>query len=534
MMRRLMSIETLDDPKILRGMLAEALEQLRLTRETLDARETEVAALTHRLKELLRRFYGPRSEKIAPGQLPLAFADDDLHAELKEKLAPHAGEAPDDEEPPQPKRRKRKPGNGRAPLPPNLPRTTKVHEPAPAELVCGCCGKAKSRIGEEKTEELEYVPASLHVIEHVRPKYACPSCQGGVVIADLPPSPIAKGRPGPGLLAQIVVSKYGDHLPLNRQTEIFGRHGLPIHRSTLCDWIAETAELLGPIVRAMKREILASGYVNTGDTPVRIHLGKDNSGKTKEGRIWIYASPELRQAVYDFTTSREGEGPRRFLLGFAGFLQADAYSGYDRLFADGEVVEVGCMAHCRRKFFDARSTNPEAASLVLAVIRALYHIEEGAKAAGLSPEERRRIRQVEAAPLLSTLREFLERERRPALPKSPWGEAIGYALNQWDALVRYTEDGRLSIDNNPAEQGLRRIAVGRSNWLFAGSPAGGKRAATLYSLIESCRLQGVEPFEYLRDVLSRLHVHPMGRISEITPRGWRLAKEAAAATSPTA
>jgi hypothetical protein len=278
----------------------------------------------------------------------------------------------------------------------------------------------------------------------------------------------------------------------------------------------------------MKREILATGYVNTDDTPVRVHLGKGGPGKTKEGRIWVYASAELEEAVYDFTMSRSGAGPESFLSGFEGYLQADAFSGYDHLFLGGKIVEAGCMAHCRRYFFDARPTAPESASLVLAVIRGLYLIEKAAEDSGFSPEERLRARRIEAIPLLDRLFEFLLAEKLHALPQSPYGKAIEYALNQWDALKRYTTDGRLSIDNNLAEQALRRVAVGRTNWLFAGSPAGGKRAATLYSLVQSCRLQKIDPFKYLRDVIGRLHSHPMSRIGELTPRGWKLANAGAA------
>ncbi len=444
-----MPTELADDPKILRQQLEELLEELKATKKELATRDEENAGLRHRLEALLRRFFGPRSEKIAPGQLPLAFLDEDLHQELLAKLPPQADETPDDEEQPT-RRKKKKRRNGRAPLPADLPRDRQVHQPEPEELVCGCCGEAKVQIGEEVTEQLDYVPSSLKVIEHVRPKYACAACEEGVVMADLPSMPIIKGRPGPGLLAQVVVSKYGDHLPLNRQAEIFGRHGLRIHRSTLCDWIGDAASLLRPIVEAMKREILATGYVNTDDTPVRVHLGKGGPGKTREGRIWIYSSVELGAAVYDFTLSRAGAGPQSYLSGFTGFLQADAYGGYDRIFESGAVIEVGCMAHCRRKFYDARSSAPESASLVLAVIRALYQIEATAKEADLSAEERQRVRQIEAVPLLEGLKDFLQQEKDWALPKSPYGAAVGYAVNQWEALERYTTDGRLDIDNNLA------------------------------------------------------------------------------------
>lgn len=523
-----MPIDLADDPKILREQLEELLEELRATKRELAERDRQLAEIKAKLDAFMNRFFGPRSERFAPDQLAFAFLDEDLYKDLLDKVPPHTDEAPDDEGTSKGKKRKRR-RNGRAPIPEDLPREDRVHEPDPDALHCDECDVDKVRIGEEVSEQVEYVPASIKVIRHIRPRYACPCCESGVTIADPPPAPIDKGRPGPGLLAKVVVSKYEDHLPLNRQTRVFGRHGYPIHRSTLCDWVGDTASLLRPIAMAMKREILATGYVNTDDTPVRVHMGKKGPGKTKEGRIWVYASSELREAVYDFTMSRAGAGPESFLGNFTGYLQADAFSGYDRLFESGDIVEVGCMAHARRGFHDARSTEPEGASVVLAVIRGLYMIERAATEAGFGPEERRRVRQIEAAPLLESLEKFLRTEGHRALPKSPFGKAIGYALNQWDAICRYTTDGRLSIDNGLSERCLRSVAVGRNNWVFAGSPAGGERAAVLYSLVQSCRLQGIDAFTYLRDVIARLHVTPMSRIGELTPRGWRLAREASAA-----
>lgn len=520
-----MSIELADDPKILREQLAELLEELQATKRELAERDRQLAELQEKLNAALNRLFGRRSERFAPGQLPFDFLEEDLYKELLDKIPPHADEAPDDESAEDKGRKGKKKRNGRAPIPADLPREDVVHEPDPDALHCDECDVDKVRIGEEVSEQVEYVPSSIKVLRHVRPKYACPCCEAGVTIADPPPAPIDKGRPGPGLLSQIVVSKFEDHLPLNRQTGIFGRHGFPIHRSTLCDWVGDTANLLRAIVMAMKREILATGYINTDDTPIRVHMGKGGPGKTKQGRIWVYASSELREAVYDFTMSREGAGPEAFLRGFSGYLQADAFSGYDRLFASGDVVEVGCLAHARRGFYEARSTDPEGASLVLAVIRGLYLIERAVDELGFGPEERKRVRQTEAVPLLESLEKFLRTEKERALPSSPFGQAITYALNQWDAICRYTTDGRLSIDNGLSERCLRAVAVGRNNWLFAGSPAGGKRAAILYSLVQSCRLQGIDAFTYLRDVISRLHETPISRIGELTPRGWRIARE---------
>jgi len=510
-----MGAELAQEADILRAQLEESFGVIKRKDRTIED-------LEERVRYLLSKLYGRKSEKVHPEQLALAFAERDLDLALLETPA-HADETPDDESPRE-KQKKRSRRNGRGPIPEHLPRDRVEHHPDAEDLVCPCCRSTKERIGEEITEDLDFEPASFRVKEHVRVKYACRACEEGVVIADPPALVIEKGRPGPGLLAHVVTSKYGDHLPLHRQTGIYRRHGVDLHRSTLCDWVRDTAELLRPIAMAMKRSILETGYVNTDDTPVKVHQGKGGPGKTKQGRIWVYVSPEIRQAVYDFTTTRAGEGPRSYLEGFAGYLQADAYPGYDRLYTSGEVVEVGCMAHARRKFFDALDTAPEAASYVLALLRGLYDIEAGAKERGIVGADLEDLREKESLRLLTGLREFLELECTTALPQSPLGKAIFYALKQWNALVRYVEDGRLAIDNNLAENTLRCVAVGRSNWVFCGSPAGGRRAAILYSLIVSCRLQGIGPFAYIRDVLTRIRTTPMSRIDELTPRGWKLAR----------
>jgi transposase len=521
-----MGAELAQEADVLRAQLDEMFDAVR-------QKDRTIQDLEERVRYLLQKLYGRKSEKVHPEQLALAFAERDLELIVPE-IPSHADEAPDDESPRE-KQKKRSRRNGRVPLPEHLRRKRTEYHPDPEDLVCSCCQSAKERIGEEITEELEYEPASFLVKEHVRVKYACRACEEGVVIADPPALPIEKGRPGPGLLAHVVTSKYGDHLPLHRQTGIYRRHGVELHRSTLCDWVRDTAELLRPIAMAMKRSILETGYVNTDDTPVKVHQGKGGPGKTKQGRIWVYVSPERREAVYDFTTTRAGEGPRSFLSGFTGFLQADAYGGYDRLYTSGEVVEVGCHAHARRKFFDALDTAPEAASYVLALIRGLYDIEANARERGIVGPKLAELRAKESRRLLEGLREFLVLESAEALPQSPLGKAIGYALKQWEALTRYVTDGRLAIDNNTAENALRCVAVGRGNWIFCGSPAGGRRAAILYSLVVSCKLQGIDPFAYIRDVLTRIRTTPTSRIDELTPRGWKQAREeSAASAAPTA
>ena len=490
-------------------------EQNQQLLEALATMGRENQDLRNQLAWLRKRLFGPRAERLDPDQLRLEFM------EQEDVPPPFVDEAPDDEESPD-RRKKKGRRNGRAPLPKDLPRKRVEYHPDPEDLVCSCCRGEKDRIGEEVTEELEYVPASMFVFEHVRVKYACRACEEGVVLGDLPPRPIEKGRPGPGLLAHVVTSKYGDHLPLNRLEGIFGRHGVSIARSTMCDWVRDVASLLSPIVSEMRRGLLRTDLLQTDDTPIRVQTGER---KTKKGHIWAYLSPERGEVVYEFTLSRARDGPERFLTGFRGYMQADAYSGYDRIFARGEVTEVGCWAHARRKFYEALDTSPEEASAVLAGIRRLYAIEKKAKA--LEPKAVAELRREKSLPILEAIREYIDAEADRALPQSPLAQAITYARNQWAALTRYVEDGRLPIDNNAVERALRKIAVGRKNWLFAGSPAGGGRAATLYSLVESCRMQGIDPFAYLRDVLDRISTLPVSRIAELTPRGWKAAVVAA-------
>ena len=368
------------------------------------------------------------------------------------------------------------------------------------------------------------MPASLIVIDNVRPKYACKVCQGNVVIAPRLPEPIEKGLPGPGLLAHVIVSKYSDHLPLYRQEGIFRRHGVELSRQTMCDWMATSAELLEPIVKEMHREILKSRVIQTDDTTVPV---LDRSlGKTRTGRLWDYLGDrDHPHVVYDYTPDRSAEGPLRMLEGYEGYLQADAYSGYDSLYAGKKIIEVGCSAHARRKFYDARASDPVRSHVAMAMIQRLYRVEKDAK--DLDDAVRRALRRERSNPVLKEIEAWLLQEKDRALPKSPISEAIGYALNHWQALERYTEEGWLSIDNNASERGMKPVALGRKNWLFAGSDAGGKTAATLMSLCMTCKNLAIDSFAYLRDVLERISTHPARRIGELLPDQWK--KERAAA-----
>lgn len=482
------------------------------------------ANLQHQLEQLLRRIYGKKSEKLDPNQL-LLFAREILEAGGPE-ITPES-EASPAVAPPAP--RPQGPGHGRKPLPASLPRRRVVHEILPEQRPCPGCGATRVCIGQEVREQLEYVPASLVVIEHVRPKYACPDCQAHVVIAERLPEPIEKGLPGPGLMAHVAVSKYADHLPLYRQEGIFRRFGVELSRSTMCDWMAAAAGLLEPLTRAMMKRVLSSRVVQTDDTPVPV---QDHDGKgIKTGRLWVQVGDQdNRFLVYDYTPDHSGAGPGRVFKGYKGYLQADASSVYDALFTDGSIVEVGCWMHARRKFYEARTSDPVRSHLLLAWVVELYEVEEEAKKARKKHPEwddsawyayRHELRSERSHPILDAIGAWLEAERPRVLPKSPTGEAIAYALNHWQALIRPLEAGFLEIDNGESERALKPVAIGRRNWLFAGSDNGGKTAAVLMSLCSTCKAWNIDPFAYLRDVLERVSTHPMSRIEELLPDRWK-------------
>ena len=505
----------------MQALVAELQAQLRTAQH-------DNARLRHQLDQALRRLYGRKAERIdaGPGQGELV---------LGEPAAAAADAAADDERPDDPdapptsagdggERRRRR---GRTPLPKDLPRQRTVLEPEAAALTCAQCATAKTRIGEDITEELDYEPAVLRVHEYVRPKYACPQCEAGVVQAVLPARPIEQGRPGPGLLAQVVTAKYADHAPLHRQEGIFARSGVALSRRTLCDWVAAVADLVAPIVGEMKRTVLTSHVIHSDDTPITVQ-DRGHPGGSRRGYLWVYGG-ERGDLVYDYTPSRGRNGPVQFLAGFRGYLQADAYAGYDEVFASGVVTEVACWAHARRYVFEAVQTALEPATHLLALIRRLYAVEREAQAAALDATRRQALRAAESRPVLTVIEEQIETLTPTVLPKSPLGEALGYLRRQWRALRRYTDDGALAIDNNASERALRLVAVGRKNWMFAGSDAGGQRAALLYSLVGTCKHIRVDPFMYLRDVISRVATHPMRRIAELTPRGWQAQRLAALA-----
>jgi transposase len=409
-------------------------------------------------------------------------------------------------------------------LPKSLKRRRVVYDLAETDRQCPECHGELKHIGEDIREELEYVPASLEVIEQACQKYACPKgCT--VVTAEKPAAPIEKGLAGPGLLAHVAVSKFADHLPLNRQESIFARQGVELSRQTMCGWMADCAELADPLYALMKQRALSSKVVQTDDTPVPVL--DPELPRTRTGRIWTYVGDaEHPYTVYDYTPNRSRDGPEEFLKDFRGYLQADAYAGYDHLYKEPGrgVTEVACMAHARRKHFEAQSSDVMRSMVGMAYMHLLYDVEREAREGELDAAARLALRQERSVPLLQDLKAYLERERPQVLPRSPIGQAIAYTLSNWDALVRYTEDGDLEIDNNGAERSLRGAAVGRRNWTFFGSDNGGRTAAVLSSLVASAKRHHIDPFAYLRDVFARISAHPRNRLEELLPGDWKAAQ----------
>jgi len=493
-----------DGPDVLDLDTAQAL--IATLRDELTRTQRENASLRHQLDILCQRLFGKKSERVSPDQLRLAFAQlANEPGAVAEPVEMDSGERPG-----RPRRRSRP--TGRQPLPAQLPRDRVEIDVSDADKICAC-GQTKTRMGAAVAEKLEYVPATLRVIETARLKYACPRCHDGVVAAPAPPQAVEKSLAGEGLLAHVVVSKYVDHLPLHRQSRIFLRQHVDLSRSTLCGWVADVATALTPIGDQLRREVTAATYLQTDDTPVTI---LEERGSRK-GRLWTYLDPLGRQVVFDATLTHERAGPDAFLSDFAGDLQADAYTGYDALYATGRIREIACWAHARRGVVEALTTDVRAA-LLIALIQQLYQVERAS--AELAPEARQALRRQDSVPLLAKIQHERDTLARTVLPKSPLGEAVRYLTNQWGALQRFVEDGRLSIDNNRAENQLRIVALGRKNWLFAGSFEGAKRAALLYSLVQSCTLVDVPPFDYLKDVLLRVPTHPQRHIAELTPKGW--------------
>jgi transposase len=574
-----------NDPAALQCLVVELLA-------TMQQRDREIEELRHRLDLLLRRLYGPRGERFDPHQR-LLFPE--------EPTSQDAAPAPPTEAEAKPKRQCRP--HGRRRLPENLPRVPKHHELTAAERICSSCGHERQEIGTEKSEQLDYRPASLFVIEHIVHKYLCPCCgqarrqalpsgtetmsrqqttqipesparhlpspsapseaqqlmtnpseppssegepaghdsssptagQGEqpaappIIAAAKPATPIAKGLAGPGLLAHLIVSKYEDHLPLYRLERIYQRQGVFLPRSTLCDWLLASARLLGPLYDRLVYWMLLSRALHTDDTPVDLQDPKNHV--LRQSRMWVYLGDDAHPYnVFDFTLTHKRDGPQQFLGRYRGYLHADAFSGYDCLYvpdpltSQARIIEVACNAHARRKFHEAKTADPLRSHLALAYYRQLYELERQAK--DFSESQRKQMRQDLSVPILEKFHAWIDTAYQEVLPKSAIAEALRYAQRNWNALVRYTEEGYLDIDNNAAEREMKRIAIGRKNWLFIGSPEGGKMAAVMMSFTSTCRRLDVEPWAYLHDVLTRLPTTAAGQLDDLLPDRWQAGQRA--------
>ncbi len=487
------------DVAVLQGMIRELLATIQDER-----RRNE--QLTHRLDLLLKRLYGPRADQLDPRQLFLFEAPST--ANITPELPP----------PPEPDiitTTEKKTGHGRRKLPENLKRETEIVDIP--ESVKQATGGEWVSIGEEISEKLDYTPSSLFVRRIVRPKYVVrfPNTNqpDELRIAELPSEALPKSKAAPGLVADVIVSKLVDHLPLYRQEQRYARQGFSIARSTLCGWLAEAADVLTPLWQLLANKVLSSNIVNTDDTPVPVQ--DPDRDHCRIGRIWAYVS--RHGTVYEATEDRSRDGPLAFLKDFRGYLQCDAYAGYDELFrrSHGTIIEVGCWAHARRKFVDAQKTSPREAHEAVARIKQLYGVEHEAKDFDVS--QRASLRQQKSVPLLSSLKMWLDDATLTALPKSPLGEAVTYARNQWAALNVYTTDGALAMDNNLAERAVKPFAIGRKNWLFFGSDDGGRRLAILSSFTATCQQFGVNPWTWLKETLTNLPVTPADQLATLLP-----------------
>jgi transposase len=500
------------NPNELKALIFSQHEQLLSKDEQLVSRDNEIEHLKLLIAKLRRLQFGHKSEKLERQIEQLELRLDELEAVRAENASPsQAPAAPVNATKP-----------ARRPLPEHLPRETRKYPPK--QKACPDCGGELKHLGEDISEMLEYVPARFKVIRQVRPRLACACCDR-IVQMEAPSRPIARGIAGPGLLAHVLVSKYCDHLPLYRQSEIYAREGVELERSTLADWVGGTSALLTPLVEALRRHVMSATKLHADDTPVPV-LAPGN-GKTKTGRLWTYvrddrpAGDTTPAAVwFAYTPDRKGEHPQAHLSNFTGTLQADGYAGFEQIYEAGRIQEAACWAHVRRKFYDLVAAHKsETAAEALERIGALYAIEKEIR--GRSPEKRREIRTARARPLLESLKQWLEATLGKLSRKSDTALAVRYALGRWQALLRYVDDGGIEIDNNSAERALRVVALGRKNYLFAGSDAGGERAAAIYSLIGTAKLNDIDPEAYLREVLTRIADHPVNRIGELLP--WNLA-----------
>jgi transposase len=495
-----------------RKQLTTQQEEILSQREQLASRDAEIEHLKLLIAKLRRMEFGRSSEKRESEIEQLELRLEELEVRRRKETTAIQGST----------------GSAtvarpaRRPFPDHLPR--EVRNCLPKHEACPDCGGKLKHLGEDISEILEYVPAILKVVQYVRPKLACAGCDR-IVQAKAPSRPIERGIAGPGLLAHVLASKYCDHLPLYRQSQIYARSGVELDRSTLAEWVGGSSELLAPLVEALRRHVMAAEKLHADDIPVPVLA--PGLGKTKTGRLWTYvrddrpAADSTPAAVwFAYSPDRKGEHPQSHLSNFTGTLQADGYAGFDRVYEAGRVQEAACWAHVRRKFYDLEVAHKSpVAAEALERIAQLYAIEKDIR--GRSPDERREIRNTRSRPLLESLKQWFAETLEKLSRKSDTAMAVRYALGRWEALIRFCDDGRIEIDNNAAERALRVVALGRKNFLFAGSDGGGESAATIYSLVGSAKLNGIDPESYLRNVLSRIADHPINRIEELLP--WNVA-----------
>lgn len=473
--------------------------------QTSEQNEARLKMLAFEMEQLKKLIYGSRSERFATteqnsAQLSLGMQSEQVHAssvtgaqKISYTRKGKQGVKPDIH----PVRTK---------LPDHLPRVQVILEPDDKPL-------GAVSIREEKTEELDFQPGHFFVRQYIRPVYVQ---EETFIIADLPSRPLPKAIAGAGLLAQIVIDKYVDHLPLHRQQQRFSRDGLNIPYSTITDWVGSTCTLITPLYEALKKKVLHSPYLHADETPLKV-LDKDKKGSTHRGYYWVYHNSLDDLVFFDYQQGRGREGPQQILEGYSGYLQTDGYSVYNIIEEKTDVTLLHCWAHARRKFHESVQSDPEQASHALTLIGKLYEIERQAKEENISADQIKERREKKSIPVLDELKEWMTQAYMNAKPKSPIGKALAYCLERWDKLVIYTTDGRLNIDNNPVENSIRPVALGRKNYLFAGSHEAAQRSAMLYSLLGTCKLHGINPFEWLRDTLQKINDYPINRIHELLP-----------------
>jgi transposase len=495
--------------------------QIEELNKKLHSTQLSLKMLQHQVDQLLRRVYGRRSEKLDPRQL---LFDPMVMEVLQQPEADTADQPPVSPSPEKKKTPKTKRCHpGRIPIPEHLERVEILLDIPEEEKICPETGKPLKQIGVETSEKLEYRPGKLIVNVYKRPKYASPDSmaagQVGVITAPMPDHPIEKCKADIGLLSQIIVSKFADHLPLYRQDGIFEREGVIIPRATQSSWVIQSYEAIRPLEDVLKRTVLERDVIFTDDSIIPLQV--KGNGKVKKARLWVYVrgGPGPPLVVFDFSRDRSKKRPLDFLDGYRGYVHADAYSGYDELFRLEWIIEVGCWVHTRRKFDEAASSRPREATEVMARIAQLYKIEADCK--DMTPEQRREVREERSRPILDGIFERFEELKANTVPSEPLRKAIDYALNQRQALYRYLDDGRLKPDNNTSENAIRPLALGRKNWLFAGSERGARATALFLGLIQSCKACEVNPWEYFDDMLRRIMSHPVNRLRELLPDQWK-------------